>query len=89
MAHLALAIAGLFGLAMAPLLFGLHAHRRRPVSAWFWPSLVAGLVTLFCAASIAWTAQPGLYQRAAFAAFYVWLVAVSVWALMRGPRRLA
>jgi hypothetical protein len=81
--HLALAIAGLFGLAMAPLLFALHAHRHRPVRVWFWPSLVAGLVTFLCAVSIAWTAEPGLYQRAAFAAFYVWLIAVSVWVLLR------
>ena len=85
--HLALAVAGLLGLAMAPLLFALHARGRRPVSVWFWPSLVAGLVTFLCAVSIAWTAQPGLYQRAAFAAFYVWLIAVSVWALVPGSTR--
>lgn len=87
--HLALAIAGLFGLGLAPLLFALHAHGRRPVRVWFWPSLVAGLVTLLCAVTIAWTDRPGLYQRAAFAAFYVWLVAVSVRVLARGRTRLA
>jgi hypothetical membrane protein len=83
--HLVLAIAGLFGLALAPLLFALHARRQRPVSAWFWPSLVASLGTFVCDVSITRTSMPGLYERAALAAFYSWLVAASVWALKRGP----
>jgi hypothetical protein len=75
-AHLSLAIVGLAGLALAPLLFALHARRQRSASGWFWPSLAAAIGTFVCAASMGGTFMTGLSQRAALAAFYAWLVAV-------------
>ena len=81
--HLALALAGFALLALAPLLFGLAARGSRAGRGWVWGSLVAAGAVFAFGFLLATPPHVGLFQRAALAAFYLWLVAVCLMRLRR------
>jgi len=80
--HLTLALAGFALLGLAPLLFGLH--RRAPAGRWWsWGSLAAAAAVFAFGFGLARPPDLGLFQRAALAIFYIWLVAVCLARLWR------
>jgi len=80
--HLALALAGFALLGLAPLLFGLH--RRPPARRWWsWGSLAASAAVFAFGFGLARPPDLGLFQRAALASFYIWLIAVCLARLWR------
>jgi len=80
--HLMLALAGFALLGLAPLLFGLH--RRAPVGhGWSWGSLAASAAVFAFGFGLARPPDLGLFQRAALASFYIWLIGVCLARLWR------
>jgi hypothetical protein len=79
--HLAFALSGFLCLALAPLLFALHA--RKGARGRFWFSLVTAALVFVLGFVLARPPFLGLFQRGALAAFFIWLVAMSLAAIRR------
>jgi hypothetical protein len=74
--HLAFALAGFLLLALGPLFFGLQARRPPARRGWSRFSLATSALVFALAFLLPRPPYLGAFQRAALAAFYLWLVAV-------------
>ena len=82
--HLTFALSGFFCLALAPLLFGLHA---RTSGSWrYWFSLLAAALVFVFGFVLPRPPYLGLFQRGALAAFFAWLVVMSAQAIWQDRR---
>ena len=79
--HLAFALSGFFFLALAPLLFGLHARRNTQDRTRSLFSIATALAVFLLGFLLPRPPYLGLFQRGALTVFFVWLIAISLQSL--------
>ena len=79
--HLAFALSGFFFLALAPLLFGLHARRNARDRTRALLSIATALAVFMLGFLLPRPPYLGIFQRGALTVFFVWLIAISLQSL--------
>ena len=81
--HLAFALSGFLCLALAPLLFGLHARRNPDARGVALFSLSAAALVFVFGFVLPRPPYLGLFQRGALAVFFLWLIVTSAQSFLR------